>query len=243
MAGRGSLTGIIRRRNVKSAASATDQPDVEQGIHQDAARRVSALLSEGLIEPKHAPHAYATLLQLLQRKRRVAEEQEYKERVGAYAPVGLGETGLALGMGTALPWAISRAPKLWGGNISKAPSLGESFKISFGPTFLPATALMEGLAGYGLAPFSDPEYKRGERGYLGSVSKAYENAIESLRERGAEARKRYGILGVPSQAFHGILNPLASWGYLGKQLKDKILGDGDRLSMQAEDAVGKALSR
>jgi hypothetical protein len=50
------------------------------------------------------------------------------------------------------------------------------------------------------------------------MGESFKGAREGLADRSAEARARFGAFGVPLQMFHGIMNPLASLSYLGKEV-------------------------
>ena len=69
-------------------------------------------------------------------------------------------------------------------------------------------------------PFSDPKYKRGERGYLSSWWEGQKGDAERLGHKSEQAAQRYGVSGIPLQMLHGLLNPVSGLLYGGKAVKD-----------------------
>jgi hypothetical protein len=187
--------------------------------------RVSQIVAEMVrrkqIPPRQAEEVTKALMEQAEPEIRKQEEAAYRAQSGeqAMAPatiMGAATTAASL---AAFPWLISRAPYLIGRKPKKPMTLRESFKMSFMPAWLPVTAAFES-GGHLLSPMSDPRYKAGERGYWKSVGESFRGAQEGLAERGAESRARYGMLGIPLQMFHGVMNPLASLSYLGRSVGD-----------------------
>lgn len=179
----------------------------------------------GLVEKKqlHPRQAKAVIQQVMdratpaiQQKEREAFRQESGQRVTSPATVGGVAAGIATG--TAFPWLLTRGSYLWGKKPKEPMSLGDAFKFNFIPhQVLPWTVGIEAL-NHLVAPFSDPLRKRKERGYWKSVGESVAGSREHLADSGASARAHYGLLGMPIQVYHGIMNPLSSLAYLGQQV-------------------------
>ena len=71
---------------------------------------------------------------------------------------------------------------------------------------------------------NDPLYHNGQRGYLKSVAKGYEGQLDSMQAREKETREKYGPLGLPVQALHGVMNPISSIGYAARAGKNFVMG-------------------
>lgn len=107
---------------------------------------------------------------------------------------------------------------------------------SFLTLSLPGVALSQ--LGTLARPFSDPKYKRGERGYLSSWWEGQKGDAERLGQKAEEATQRYGAAGVPLQMLHGFLNPVSSLVYGGNAVKNYFTRDN---TDKATRAVGAAL--
>lgn len=140
------------------------------------------------------------------------------------------------GMGVGAPYLFSR---LMGSPLS----LGRSAMLGFGPVGMPIAAVGD-VANTFLGPLSDPRYQLGMRGYLPSLAAGVAKNIKQLGEAGHEARERYGAFGIPVQMAHGIVNPVTSAMYLGKNLKDALLSkEGQDMALQVSESVAAALER
>jgi len=199
-------------------------------IRQVAEARISDLVAD-MVKRKRLPPGQATalskkLLADAEPNIRAQESAAYRIETGerALAPSTLTGTAGALGGMTGIQWLMDR-----GGHALSSPppgtlkgpppTLGHAFKSVFLPSFLPIAGTFE-LGGHMLSPIGDPQYRGGQRGYWKSVGESYHGARENLAEQGAQARARYGPFGIPLQMFHGVMNPLASLGYLGQQVGD-----------------------
>jgi len=215
---------------------------VDPTLDRIASEHASNLVAQGLVSPESTQTVHDTVLDMLRKgDREGLEAAAAQAERGMLMPVSPGEVGLAAGAGVALPWAVSRAGRLIGRTPKNPLSLRQSALLSFGPKFLPAAALFEAL-GYGLSPLTDPAYQRGERSLPSSIYEGMKGSVQAVGQRGQEARERYGALGIPVQALHGILNPMSSIAYMGGALKDFVFGtDGKQLAQQAGPAVQGAL--
>lgn len=118
---------------------------------------------------------------------------------------------------------------------SPRPTLGSAAKSFLTPS-LPGAAVSQLMT---LArPFSDPKYKRGERGYAASWLEGQKGDAERLGQKAEEATQRYGVAGVPLQMLHGFLNPVSSLVYGGSAVKDYF---NRNKASKATQAVGDAL--
>jgi hypothetical protein len=135
------------------------------------------------------------------------------------------------------------APWLFGKAMGSPVSLGRAATYGFGPVVLPLTAVGD-VANMFLGPMADPRYQLGMRGYFESLGHGVKKNIEQVSEAAREARRRYGAMGIPVQMAHGIMNPVTSAMYLGRSLKDWMLGpSGAESALRAEGAVDRALGR
>lgn len=138
------------------------------------------------------------------------------------APVSPAElAGTAIAYGGA-PYATSRLPLL--SRIFGPPvSLSKSIATGLGPAALP------------LIGASDAAQL-----LLGSASVS--SRIDEMRESGRAAAKRYGVLALPIQALHGVLNPVTSIGYGLSSLGRAVLGKSGSLADEARAAISDVLS-
>lgn len=121
------------------------------------------------------------------------------------------------------------------------PGLGGAVKATFGPLGLPAYGLSE-LLGLVMSPLSDPRYQVGRKGYLSSLGEQLGRNVDAVGTAGRDAREKYGPLGLPVQALHGILSPVSSSLYLLKNLKETFAGrGGEDRALNAQDAVARSL--
>ena len=244
----GSLVDIVKSRVEKRAQSPLYQAaasgqlpamSVDPALQQMASEQTAELVRTGVLLPDRAQSFNSDFLKKLREGRANLEDVAYRSSVAIGAPVEPLELGITAGMGL-LPMAVSKVPKLWGGK-TEPMSIGKSFKLNFGPAFMPASAIFEGL-GFAMNPLEDPQYQRGERGYLSSAWKGMQASAERFGERGAEARRRYGLAGIPVQVLHGIMSPLSALGYLGGTVKDMFVGDqAPAYANKAASAVASAL--
>jgi hypothetical protein len=200
-------------------------------IRQVAEARVSDLVAD-MVKRKRLPANQASalskkLLADAEPAIRAQESAAYRTETGerAMAPSTLTGTAGAIGGMTGMQWLMDRGSHMLsspapGKLKAPAPTLGQAFKSVFLPSFLPVAAALEFGLGHALSPIGDPQYRGGQRGYWQSVGESYRGAKENLAEQGAQARARYGPFGIPLQMFHGMMNPLASLGYLGQQVGD-----------------------
>lgn len=178
------------------------------------------------------------------------DDAQYHDSRSVGAPVQGGELAamvggnMAVGAGiTALKNRSDRKKAILDGVPFKPESIrpGDILSRAFGPGAVIPTAAFE-TARIALNPMSDPLYRRGQRSYLSSVGKGFEGQMDSMRDREKETRGKYGPLGVPVQAFHGILNPITSIGYAARAGKDLVMGKQSALLARLSKAViNKAL--
>lgn len=202
---------------------------------------ITGMLDAGTISSEQAEKLRAHTLAAMAPVQQSIESQAVRREAGerTLSPTTIGSTAAAVGIGTAFPIAFNRAHRLFNAKAERMP-WKDALKFQFLPSVIPWTAGFEGLS-HALAPMSDPLYQRGERGYLKSMSESFGGAQEGLAERGAEARQRLGLLGVPVQAFHGVMNPLASTANLGRQVKRTMFGTpSDDLLREAVERVAQA---
>lgn len=249
-----SLIETIKRRQLEKVArhAASADPALQQAVErgqlpaalvsptyeQYATDVVSDRLKSRRINPRDAEAVRQQILDQTKPDQQLLEDEALKHETGhkLMAPSTAGGVAGTLAMGASVPLAIHHAPRLLGRIPAGAMSLGGALKSVVAPAFLPMSAAMEVGTNYLTAPLSDPQYQRGERSFAGSVGKAYSDSADTVGDRGAELRARYGVAGVPGQMLHGIMNPLASFGYLGKSLMGK---SGAALLKRAHDAVAR----
>jgi hypothetical protein len=213
---------------------------VEPEIQRRTDDKLTQLLESGKITAQQAKVLRSQALSAAKPYQREAEEKAYARESGdrALAPTTVGSTALALGIGAALPIGVNRIHRMASPLTEKMP-WREALSLQFLPSAIPWTAGFEGLT-HAMAPMTDPAYKRGDRGYLGSVYKSFRGAQEGLAERGAEVRQRLGVAGIPVQMFHGVMNPMASVANLGHQTRKALFGvPSDELLREAMARVAQ----
>lgn len=212
-------------------------PELERRTDEELTR----LLQSGSITSEQAKklreHTLSSIAPVQQGLEAKAVRREAGERT--LSPTTVGSTAAALGIGTVLPIGFNRTHRLFNPEVEKMP-WKDALRFQFLPNMMPWTVGFEGLS-HALAPLSDPLYHRGNRGYLKSMYESFRGAQEGLAERGAEARQRLGLLGAPVQAFHGIMNPMASISNAGRQVKRTMFGTpSDELLQEAVARVAQA---
>lgn len=149
------------------------------------------------------------------------------------APVDPGDLAITGANYVAAPYLMSKV-------MGPSLTLGQAAASGLGPAFLPASGIFNVL-NLVSGPLRDPKYIRGQQGYLSSLPSAMESQVDAMREAGREAARKYGILGLPLQAFHGILNPVTSLGLGVSSVGRALLGKSGELEMEAEDSISEAL--
>lgn len=165
---------------------------------------------------------------------RMLERQAFRKGIFVHAPTG------PVGAGASAAFTV--APTKWISDWLGHPmSWKQAINLGLGPASLPFSAMFE--AGMGaIAPFSDPLYQRGERGYFGSLAEGAKARGERFAQAGEETRKNYGIMGVPIQAAQNLFNPLAGIGFTGSEIYKSMYGPtAEELSVQAERDLSKYL--
>lgn len=230
-----AMYGVITKKAQQMLPAMMIRPTVADRVSQI----VAEMVRRKQIPPRQAEEVTKALMEQAEPEIRKQEAQAFRGEAGAMAqaPATFGGAAAGAGMMTAFPWLLSRIPRAGRAmGFDKPMTLGQSFKYGFLPSFLPLSAGIEGIS-HLAAPFSDPQRVRGERGYWKSVGESFRGAQEGLAERGAEARARYGMLGIPLQMFHGVMNPLASLSYLGRSVGDTFKRPD--IKQWAEEAVQK----
>lgn len=230
-----TLTEAVKARRKQAgldAASVISRivPEVaEEGVNQ-AVRHLTAR--------KHEPIKSAQPL---------TEEQQnevYRKSRGVTAPVTPAEIGVTGAANVGAAYLTPRLLNSLGSSAlkSEAPTLGKATANMFGPHSVIPAALAAMSLNHLISPLSDPLYHSGRRGYWSSVGEGISGAADTLKERGQEARQRYGLAGIPLQMMHGILNPVAGVTYAGRSLRDMMQGkEGSDLSLRAESVIHAAL--
>lgn len=201
---------------------------------------VTNAVKRRLIYAKQAPELQQHLHAHLKRYQKPLEAEAYRATASVYAPVTPGEIATSAAGGIGFPMLISRLPRIGGTPLS----VGSAAKWWVGPQgLIPAAVFGAGFSA--LRPFSDPLYQRGQRGYIESFSENIKGEAQNLARKGEEARRKYGpLLGIPLQAVHGIMNPIASLAYGAGSLRDLMMGKtGEDLSLKAERALSSVLRK
>jgi len=161
------------------------------------------------------------------------EDEVSRGPVTAWAPTDPGELATSGGMSIAAPMLISR--------LMRSPiSLPQALSWGIGPLSLPISAVAD-TAGIAASPLADPKYQSGERGYFEALGPGLENQIRYMGQKSREARERYGPLGIPVQALHGIWNPVSGTAYMLKNLRDTFLDKAGHAALRAEQAIARSL--
>ena len=192
-------------------------------------------LSFGHIVPEQVDAYRHSLLKHLRKHQKPLEAKAYRRNATVMAPVDPVDWAVTGAAATGVPLAISHLKQ-------KPMSFGQSVASAVGPKAVPYTALAELVSILGINPMRDPLYRRGNRGYWKSVGEGLSGQAEDIGRKGEELRNRYGALGLPLQALHGVLNPISSAVYAGKSFKDLLMGkQGSLLAKTAEAQVLCAL--
>jgi hypothetical protein len=166
------------------------------------------------------------------------EEEEEGQSPSIFTPVSPTDIAMATAPVVGSTYLLGRM-----GLPTIGPGIGGAIRAAFGPLALPAYGLGE-LFGLGLGPLSDPAYRSGRKGYFSGLSDQVGRNVEAIGEAGREAREKYGPLGLPVQALHGILNPVSGSLYLLKNLKETFTGrEGEERAKEAQVAVARVLGR
>ena len=180
----------------------------------------------------------AAILPLVQAATELSDEDKPITEMPSltYTPTTPSEISLAAALGVGAPWALSKA-------VGNPITLGRSAYLGFGPVAMPIMGLQDTLQTVA-GPLVDPYYQAGERGYLESLGKGISRNIEQVSKAESELKEKYGLLGLPIQMAHGVMNPVTSTLYLGRSLKDWLMGpEGQNAAMSASDAVQRSLER
>ena len=199
-------------------------------------------IAKGQLHPKDEATAKATVMTELRRHERQLEAQNYRQSRMTNVPTTPGEIGASVGLGTGMTWAVPRLMNKFRNkpSLTPPPTVGEAAKASFGPGMLPITGAFE-LANLAMNPMADPKYQRGERSYMQSAKEGWKGTQERFGKSQEDVRNKYGLLGLPVQALHGILNPITGLAYAGTGIYDKLTGkEGGELITQADMLVDKA---
>lgn len=209
---------------------------VDESLDEMAANLVERAVKTRRIRTSDAPALHTFLAKELHGHQRDLEDISYRKGQHVNAPVTPIELGVSGALQTAVPYGLS---KLTGGGLT----LGQAAKNVVHPSgFMPLAATTGALSL--LKPLGDPRWRRGERGYFSSLHESVKGEADNLAEAGRNARERYGLAGVPIQAFHGMLNPIPSLYHGVTSMKDLIMGkEGQAMIARAETLIDKALFR
>lgn len=160
------------------------------------------------------------------------QEPERPER-SISAPVTPGELGTAAVENVGIPWGISRV-------LSGPTSVAGVAKSMFGPAALPFNSAFD-VIGAATGPLSDPMYQSGQRGYLASIGPSFNRKLDELGDAQRETEQKYGVLGTPIQALHGLMNPLTSASYLVRGVGQNVMDKFGSLGLEAEERIRASL--
>lgn len=213
---------------------------IGRAVEREALTRTSEAVSSGSIQPRQSRDFFRMQLAQLGQYQPALEKATTQERIpaGSWAPVSPGELGFAGATTVAAPWLLSKGlSKVTGA----APmSLGEAGRWAFGPIGLP-WAVGGDLLSMATSPLSNPAYQAGHVGYLGALGPGIENEIRNISRSSREAREKYGLLGLPVQALHGIWNPVTSSLYALKNIRESLFDKAGSVAAKAESVVARAL--
>lgn len=237
-----ALPAPLRREpiNVADLYSATERGDVPASsvgsiLDHLANEQTRWALAFGHITKEQVDTYKGSLLKRLQKHQAPLEASAYKRTSGVMAPVSAADWAITGSAAVGVPYLISKLKR-------KAITPGQAVSAAVGREALPYTTLGELVTILGVNPLRDPLYQRGERKYWKSVGEGMSGQIEDVGRKSEELRKKYGLLGLPLQAVHGVLNPISSVAYAGRSLKDYLSGpQGPAQAKQAELRVSEAL--
>ena len=199
---------------------------------ESGAHRAPAFIALHEDYPNKAASAEPALSEVM-KKRAMTNPLEDPERSleTVHIPVKPSEIATSLAYNMATPAAMRVAA---GSPLTVSGMIGTLFS----PSALPLTAVGDVVT----APFFDPAYELGEKGYLDSLASGISTRADRIGELGRNVRKRYGVFGVPLQALHGILNPVSGSLYGLRSMHDYFFGKaGEVLATRAEAVIDKAL--
>lgn len=151
----------------------------------------------------------------------------------AEAPVEPVDLATSAAQTTLVPWLTHR--------LSGRPvSMVEATRTGLSPAQIPMNALFD----VATAPLSDPQYQSGKRNYFSAINHGLVAKARGIGDAGKDVHERYGALGYPIQAFHGITNPVSSTLYgIGEAGKYLLGKESAELVKRAERAIEKATAR
>ena len=226
---------------------------IEPLLDTMASRITTVAIKHRQVLARDAPAFKAHIQEYLKKYRGSLESEAFKN----YSPLGAPETpqsaAVQAGEYVAMPYVtgkvIEHAPGWWAklrGSAAPAAAaaaagegmtLGKAVNWGVGPAGFVPMSMMSGLSS-ALTPLGDPLYRRGERGYLKSVGEGIKAESSELARKGEAARRKYGLLGVPVQLWHGVTHPIASLYFGGKSLSDYMGSrQGENTAMQAQQKV------
>ncbi len=201
---------------------------------QEIGQRMSTSTLRRLIEsgadPYQAERIYHNMQTGVREALPEAEESALQRAAPVIAPVKGKETAQALLAAGAVPMAFNALRR-------KPTGFIQGLRTSLGGKALPFTALFD-ILGAAAAPLSDPSYARGERGYAGSVGKAFQRQSRQLGKQTGRGFERHGLLGGTAlSALHGIVNPISAAGRLAQSISGLGKGVYEKLTGSAKLAA------
>lgn len=247
------LTAILQKRAVELSQAlpkAIVEP-VRQGsvppenipdvLEELASTATTSAVRRHLVHPQEAQKFNKHLHSYLKRYQTPLQEEAYRSSASVAAPVSPTDLGITTAMQIGLPMGMSRIPYLSGGHAPVGPK--GALEMWMGPRFFLPTAAISSL-GAVMRPIGDPLYRTGKRSYIKSVHEGVKGEAQNLLRAGGEARERYGAFGIPLQALHGVMNPIASLYAGGKSIYDLAMGKtGEDMALRAEASISDALSK
>jgi len=233
-------------------------PDI---LEELASTATASAVRRHMVHPQEAQKFQKHLHGYLKRYQTPLQAEAYRSSSSVAAPVSPTELGVTTAMQLGLPMAMSRIPFFNRSspvpdphNTTMNPSITHdpkahhigprgALEMWMGPKYFLPTAAISSVAS-ALRPIGDPLYRAGKRSYFKSLHEGVMGEAQNLTRAGEEARKRYGLLGVPLQALHGVMNPIASIYSGGQAVHDLLMGKkGEDMSLRAEVSISRALSK
>lgn len=245
------LTEVLQKRAVKLESAIPEEivgpvrkGQVEAGDIEEVLNRLANISSRSAVRRKLIPSSKSKLFNehlhgYLKRYQNPLESEAYRATAEVAAPVEPKDIAATAAFNTAFPMVISRIPKIGGDPVN----FGGAVNMAVGPRgFLPMTVANSVFSG--LRPLGDPQWQKGNRSYLKSFHENIKGQAHNLARKSEEARDRYGLAGVPLQAVHGVMNPIASLYHGGETLYNLLMGKkGEDMAVRAESAIHEALAK
>ena len=233
--------GAHLARQLLSAADAgrLSPQEVTSATQQLATRALERAVDNGM-PADQARSTYVKALADLNKVRSLAEDKAERARTHVFAPTTGKDLAKDVAVMSGLGYGFQQIVHMLRGRGGLAPLGSAMHETWTSPSALKFMGALE-VGRAGLSPLWDPQWQRGERGYLSSVGNTATEMERKFRQANRKAFDNMGALAVPATAVHGLLNPLTSAGSFVRsvgQLGGAALGLGGK-----KEAMDKSSTR